>query len=103
MYPAFKKQDGLVPVIVTDATTKEVLMLAYMNQESYEKTLATDETWFYSRSRKGLWHKGETSGHVQRVVGIKIDCDNDTLLIEVEQTGAACHTGEKSCFYRTIK
>ncbi|MHC9001280.1 phosphoribosyl-AMP cyclohydrolase [Enterococcus bulliens] len=103
MYPDFKKQDGLVPVIVTDATTKEVLMLAYMNQESYEKTLATDETWFYSRSRKGLWHKGETSGHVQRVVGIKIDCDNDTLLIEVEQTGAACHTGEKSCFYRTIK
>ncbi|MGX7329337.1 phosphoribosyl-AMP cyclohydrolase [Enterococcus bulliens] len=103
MYPDFKKQDGLVPAIVTDATTKEVLMLAYMNQESYEKTLATDETWFYSRSRKGLWHKGETSGHVQRVVGIKIDCDNDTLLIEVEQTGAACHTGEKSCFYRTIK
>lgn len=103
MKPDFKKQDGLVPAIITDATSKEVLMLAYMNEESYQKTLETNQTWFYSRSRDELWHKGETSGHIQEVVSIKIDCDEDTLWIEVNQTGAACHTGEKTCFYRTIR
>lgn len=78
-------------------------MLAYMNEESLQKTLETGYTWFYSRSRQKLWNKGETSGHVQRVIRIMADCDNDTLLLEVEQTGPACHTGHKSCFFNEIR
>lgn len=99
--PDFSK--GLVPAIIVDDTTKEVLMLAYMNEESYGKTLETNETWFYSRSREELWHKGATSGHTQTVKSVALDCDLDTILISVDQVGAACHTGEKSCFFNVIK
>ena len=98
----FEKGNGLVPTIVQDYKTKEVLMLAYMSKESLEKTLEGTTTWFYSRSRNELWNKGATSGNFQYVKEIKIDCDNDTLLILVEQNGAACHTGEKTCFYRNL-
>ena len=98
----FEKGNGLVPTIVQDHKTKEVLMLAYMNKESLKKTLEGDTTWFYSRSRNELWNKGATSGHFQYVKEIKIDCDNDTILILVEQVGAACHTGNKTCFYRDL-
>lgn len=98
----FKKGNGLVPAIVQDYKTKEVLMLAYMNEESLKKTLEGDTTWFYSRSRNELWNKGATSGHFQHIKEIKIDCDNDTILVLVEQVGAACHTGNKSCFYRKL-
>jgi phosphoribosyl-AMP cyclohydrolase len=94
---------GLVPAIVQDYKTKEVLMLAYMNEESLKKSLETGTTWFYSRSRQNLWNKGETSGHFQYIKEIKIDCDEDTILFLVEQVGAACHTGSYSCFYRNIK
>lgn len=94
--------DGMVPVIAQDVHTGEVLMLAYMNEEAYNKTLATKRMTYYSRSRNELWTKGETSGHYQDVKGIYIDCDNDTILAIVEQTGAACHTGNKTCFYREI-
>jgi phosphoribosyl-AMP cyclohydrolase/phosphoribosyl-ATP pyrophosphohydrolase/phosphoribosyl-AMP cyclohydrolase len=90
----------LIPAIVTEASTGEVLMLAYMNEESLQKTIETGYTWFYSRSRRQLWNKGETSGHVQKVVSIVPDCDDDTLLIAVEQTGPACHTGNRTCFYK---
>lgn len=92
----------LIPAIVQQTGTGEVLMLAYMNRESLEKTLETGYTWFFSRSRGKLWNKGETSGHLQRVVSIKADCDEDTLLVEVEQTGPACHTGSHSCFFRSV-
>lgn len=92
----------LIPAIVVEEKTKEVLMLAYMNKESLQKTLDTGYTWFYSRSRKELWNKGATSGHVQKVIRIKSDCDDDTLLVEVEQTGVACHTGSYSCFFKNI-
>ena len=98
----FFEKSELIPAIVQDYKTKEVLMLAYMNEESLAKTLETGMTWFYSRSRQELWNKGETSGHVQKVVRIDYDCDEDTLLVFVEQTGAACHTGNRSCFYRTL-
>ena len=91
---------GLVPAIIQDYESNQVLMLAYMNAESLEKTLSTGTTWFYSRSREALWNKGETSGHFQTVKEILFDCDEDTLLIKVEQQGAACHTGHYSCFYR---
>ena len=94
---------GLVPAIVQDHATGEVLMLAYMNAESLNKTLETGETWFWSRSRQALWHKGETSGNTQRVVSIAIDCDGDTLLIKVEPAGPACHTGARSCFFRSFE
>ncbi|MDF2499799.1 MAG: hisE [Anaerosporomusa subterranea] len=94
---------GLVPAIIQDVNTRTVLMLAYMNQESLEKTLATGLTWFYSRSRNRLWQKGETSGHIQQVKSIHYDCDADTLLVEVEQTGPACHEGTYSCFSRRIE
>ena len=97
---AFFEKQELVPAIVQDAGTNEVLMLAYMNKASLEKTLETGYTWFYSRSRQRLWQKGEESGHVQRVISITGDCDNDTLLVKVEQTGPACHTGERTCFHR---
>ena len=95
--------NGLIPAIVQDAGTKEVLMLAYMNAESLQLTLERGETYFWSRSRSELWHKGETSGNTQRVVGIFVDCDADTLLIEVEPSGPACHTGERTCFYRHLE
>ena len=92
----------LTPAIAFDVDTKTVLMLAYMNKESLKKTLETGYTWFYSRSRQELWNKGATSGHLQRVISIKGDCDKDTLLVTVEQTGAACHTGSHSCFFRDL-
>ncbi|MDR3072601.1 MAG: phosphoribosyl-AMP cyclohydrolase [Clostridiales Family XIII bacterium] len=94
----FKKQE-LIPAIVRDEQTGDVLMLAYMNKESLAKTLETGYTWFYSRSRQRLWQKGEESGHVQRVCRIVADCDDDTLLVTVNQTGVACHTGNWSCFF----
>ena len=93
----------LIPAIVQDATSGEVLMLAYMNRESMQKTFETGYTWFWSRSRQELWNKGATSGHLQKVVDIFADCDDDTLLITVEQTGAACHTGSHSCFFKKLK
>ena len=92
----------LIPAIVAEAETGEVLMLAYMNRESMIKTLETGYTWFYSRSRQTLWNKGATSGHVQKVVSIAADCDDDTLLVKVVQTGPACHTGSHSCFFKEI-
>ena len=95
--------NGLIPAIVQDATTGEVLMQAYMNKESLQKTLDTKQTWFWSRSRGKLWHKGETSGHFQNVQAIYYDCDGDSLLIKVEQIGSACHTGNKSCYYRGLE
>ncbi|MEG1887471.1 MAG: phosphoribosyl-AMP cyclohydrolase [Oscillospiraceae bacterium] len=98
----FLKSD-LIPAIVQQSETGDVLMLAYMNLESLQLTIETGYTWFFSRSRNKLWNKGETSGHKQRVISLKADCDFDTLLIEVEQTGPACHTGNHSCFFNTIK
>lgn len=98
----FVKSD-LIPTIIQEHSTKAVLMLAYMNKESMLKTLETGYTWFYSRSRKELWNKGATSGHLQKVISIISDCDDDTLLIEVEQTGNACHTGNHSCFFKEIE
>lgn len=95
--------NGLIPAIVQDVETNQVLMMAYMNQESLQLTLEKKETIFWSRSRNDLWHKGATSGNIQKVIEIKIDCDADTLLILVEPAGPACHTGEQSCFYRSIK
>jgi len=95
--------NGLAPAVVQDATTLEVLMLAYMNAESLKLTIETGETWFWSRSRSELWHKGVTSGNVQRVVEIRVDCDADTLLMLVEPAGPACHTGERTCFYRVME
>lgn len=93
---------GLIPAIVQDSTTKKVLMLAYMNEEAYKKTIETKETWFYSRSRQELWHKGATSGNKQTVVSMSLDCDGDTLLINVLPHGPACHTGKTSCFFNPI-
>lgn len=90
----------LIPAVIQDRNTKKVLMLAYMNEESLQKTIETGYTWFYSRSRNELWNKGATSGHVQKVISITGDCDDDALLIEVEQTGPACHTGNETCFYQ---
>ena len=94
---------GLIPCIAQDARTRKVLMLAYMNQESLKRTLESGYTWFWSRSRQELWNKGATSGHLQKVVAMYSDCDNDTLLVQVEQTGAACHTGHHSCFYTKME
>jgi len=94
--------NGLVPAIVQDAETKEVLMMAYMNAEALRMTMETGETVFWSRSRMELWHKGATSGNIQKVVEIKVDCDADTLLVLVNPAGPACHTGERSCFYREL-
>jgi phosphoribosyl-AMP cyclohydrolase / phosphoribosyl-ATP pyrophosphohydrolase len=94
--------NDLIPAIVQDAITNEVLMLAYMNIESLQLTLETNETHFWSRSRAELWHKGATSGNTQKVVEINVDCDEDTLLIRVNPVGPACHTGERTCFYRNI-
>jgi phosphoribosyl-AMP cyclohydrolase len=94
---------GLVTCVATDAATGHVLMVAHMNDEALQKTVATGEAWYFSRSRKALWRKGETSGHVQRVAEIRIDCDQDAVWLRVEQAGgAACHTGRRSCFYRAV-
>ncbi len=92
---------GLVPVITQDAESKEVLMLAWMNEEALKLTLDTMKMTYYSRSRQCLWLKGETSGHYQKLISLSVDCDGDTLLAKVIQTGAACHTGNRSCFYRS--
>jgi phosphoribosyl-AMP cyclohydrolase len=94
--------NGLVPAIVQDAKTNEVLMMAYMNRESLQLTLEKGETVFWSRSRGKLWHKGETSGNIQRVVEVRVDCDADTLLVRVYPAGPACHTGNRTCFYREM-
>lgn len=94
--------NGLIPAIVQDVETDQVLMMAYMSPESLRRTLETNETHFWSRSRAELWHKGATSGNVQKVVDIWVDCDADTLLLRVQPAGPACHTGEVSCFYRAI-
>ena len=101
MKPDFKKME-LIPAIVQDYQTTQRLMLAYVNEEAYNKMLETKQTYFYSRSRKQLWHKGETSGHFQNIKGMYLDCDLDTLLIFVEQIGVACHTGAYSCFFNEI-
>ncbi|MBQ8101744.1 MAG: phosphoribosyl-AMP cyclohydrolase [Afipia sp.] len=93
---------GLVTCVATDAGNGDVLMVAHMNDEALRKTIATGEAWYYSRSRKKLWKKGESSGHVQRVVEMRMDCDQDAVWIKVEQAGAACHTGRRSCFYRAV-
>ena len=98
-----KNESGLIPVITQDSETGEVLMLAYMDREAYEKTLSTGIMTYFSRSRNKLWIKGETSGHYQYVKELRIDCDNDTILAKVEQIGAACHTGNYSCFYRQLE
>jgi len=94
--------NGLVPAIVQDAEAKDVLMMAYMNTESLRLTLEKGETYFWSRSRSELWHKGATSGNTQKVIDVRVDCDADTLLVLVTPAGPACHTGEYSCFYREI-
>jgi phosphoribosyl-AMP cyclohydrolase len=95
--------DGLVTCVATDAANGDVLMVAHMNAEALAKTIASGEAWYYSRSRKTLWRKGESSGHVQRVTEMRIDCDQDTVWIKVEQSGpGACHTGRRSCFYRAV-
>jgi phosphoribosyl-AMP cyclohydrolase len=95
-------EDGLIPAIIQDASTGRVLMMAWMNRASLEKTLETRKTWFWSRSRKKFWMKGESSGHTQTVKDIAFDCDGDVLLIQVEQVGAACHEGFRSCFFRSL-
>lgn len=94
--------DGLIPAIIQEQSSGRVLMMAWMNRASIEKTVETGLTHFWSRSRKAFWMKGETSGHVQRVRDIALDCDGDTLLVQVEQVGAACHEGYKSCFFRSV-
>jgi phosphoribosyl-AMP cyclohydrolase len=95
--------DGLVTCVTTDAATGEVLMVAHMNAEAIARTIESGQAWYYSRSRRKLWRKGESSGHVQRVVEMRVDCDQDALLIKVEQAGeGACHTGRRSCFYRGV-
>jgi len=99
---AFNEQ-GLIPVITQDAKTKTMLMFAWMNMEALHKTLATKKVTYWSRSRQQLWVKGETSGHVQRVISMSFDCDGDAILCQVEQQGAPCHTGRKSCFYLNVE
>lgn len=95
--------DGLVPAIIQEQSTGRVLMMAWMNEDSLKKTVETNKTWFWSRSRQKYWMKGESSGHTQDIKDISFDCDGDTLLIQVEQEGAACHEGYKSCFFRSVK
>jgi len=100
----FSKTDGLIPAIVQEAETGEVLMLAYMNREAWETTLTTGKATYFSRSRQELWVKGLTSGNIQRIKEIRVDCDDDTILLKVEQVGgAACHTGHKSCFFKRVE
>ena len=93
---------GLITAVIQDEASKDVLMVAWMNEESVRRTLESGRTWFYSRSRRELWRKGDTSGNVQHVREVRYDCDGDTLLVVVHQEGPACHTGERSCFYRTL-
>jgi phosphoribosyl-AMP cyclohydrolase len=93
---------GLVTCVATDAATGEVLMVAHMNDEALRKTIASGDAWYFSRSRKALWRKGESSGHTQRVIEMRLDCDQDAVWIRVEQLGPACHTGRRSCFYRQV-
>jgi phosphoribosyl-AMP cyclohydrolase len=95
--------NGLVTAVVTDHVNGEVLMVAHMNAEALGRSLATGDAWYYSRSRKALWRKGETSGHTQRIVEIRVDCDQDAIWLRVEQTGPACHTQRRSCFYRRVE
>jgi phosphoribosyl-ATP pyrophosphohydrolase/phosphoribosyl-AMP cyclohydrolase len=95
-------EHGLIPAIIQDAQTKDVLMMAWMNAVSLQKSIESGETWFWSRSRAELWHKGATSGNTQKVVEMRYDCDADTLLILVDPAGPACHTGNETCFYRTL-
>ena len=99
----FSKSGGIVPVIVQDANTKEILTLAYTNKESLERTVSTGNSWFWSRSRKKLWMKGEESGNTQKIKEILVDCDSDALIYLVEQEGPACHTGERTCFNNSLK
>jgi phosphoribosyl-ATP pyrophosphohydrolase/phosphoribosyl-AMP cyclohydrolase len=99
----FEKNDGIIPAIAQDATTNEVLMMAYMDKQSLELTLSTGFAHYYSRSKQKLWKKGETSGHTQEIVDVLLDCDNDTVLLKINQEGVACHTGRKSCFFTSIK
>lgn len=100
----FDKGNGLVPAIVQDHLTGEVLMLAYMNEEAFRRTQETGKAWFYSRSRDAYWMKGESSGHIQEVKELRVDCDADAILLKVRQIGgAACHTGHRSCFYRRVE
>jgi len=99
----FDKQDGLIPVVTQDNETNEVLMLAYMNKEALELTLKTNYAHYFSRSKQRIWKKGESSNHTQEIISIKIDCDNDTILLQVKQNGVACHTGRKSCFFTDLK
>jgi phosphoribosyl-AMP cyclohydrolase len=94
--------NGLVTCVTTDAVSGDVLMVAHMNDEALAKTIATGEAWYYSRSRRALWRKGETSGHTQRVVELRVDCDQDAVWLKVEQVAGACHTGRRSCFYRAV-
>ncbi len=96
-------ENGLLPCVIQDVATRDVLMVAWMNQEAYDKTIETGETWFWSRSRQELWHKGGTSGNTQKVKKVRIDCDMDTLLVEVEPAGPACHTGERTCFFTEVQ
>ena len=103
MKPDFSKMNGLLTTVVVDINTKAVLMVAWMNEKSFQKTLASGETWFWSRSRQELWHKGATSGNTQRVVSMTLDCDSDTLLVAVDPKGPACHTGRYSCFFNPIE
>jgi phosphoribosyl-ATP pyrophosphohydrolase/phosphoribosyl-AMP cyclohydrolase len=102
MVSDIKWTGGLIPAVIQDYKTQEILMLAYMNEEALSKTLSTGETHFYSRSRRKLWRKGETSGNIQRVRRLSLDCDRDTLRVEVEQVGVACHTGRRSCFFQPL-
>lgn len=99
----FEKGNGLVTVVTQDAVSNEVLMLAFANREAVEKTVETGMAHYYSRSRRALWMKGETSGHSQEIVEIRVDCDNDALLYRVKQNGPACHTGKRSCFFRNMQ
>jgi len=95
-------EKGLIPAIIQDAATGEVLMLGYMNEESLRRTMKSKEVWFYSRTRQELWHKGETSGNIIKVEGIKYNCENNSLLVKANPTGPVCHTGNKTCFYRDL-
>lgn len=96
-------KDGLIPVISQCVQSGTVLMMAWMNEEALKKTIDTNDMYYFSRSRQKLWQKGETSGHFQKLIELRLDCDNDTILALIEQTGAACHTGTKSCFFKTIR
>ena len=95
-------EKGLIPAVIQDAASGEVLMLGYMNEESLRRTMKSREVWFYSRSRQELWHKGETSGNIIKVKGIKYNCENNSLLVTAQPTGPVCHTGNKTCFYRDL-